>query len=138
MTNCIICNDRPRMAYETFLCKPCFDKDAKRLRQLYGRNKVGIEYWAKLARQNGINRGVFNSRIKTMPPEEAATKPVGLKGGRTKTVYQYTKDGEFIAKFPSLKKAAEVTGVYYNSISACCTGNLKTAGGYVFKLEGSK
>ena len=40
---------------------------------------------------------------------------------------------ELLATFPSLIEAERVTGIYHSSISYCCNGNRKSAGGYVWK-----
>lgn len=51
---------------------------------------------------------------------------------RCSAVVQY-KDGEIIGRFKSIKEANLVTGV--NNISACCRGEIKTAGGYNWHYE---
>ena len=48
-------------------------------------------------------------------------------------VVQYSLSGEFIAKYPSLKDAADACGIYYQGISACCRGKYKHCGGYVWR-----
>lgn len=52
-----------------------------------------------------------------------------------KPVLQYTKDNVFINKFNSIKEANKKTGVNYTSISSCCNGRLKYAGGYIWRFE---
>ncbi len=47
-----------------------------------------------------------------------------------KPVYQYTKDGKFVAKYKSIADADKTTGVDFRNISACKNGKKKTAGGY--------
>ena len=51
----------------------------------------------------------------------------------TKSVLQYSMNGEFITKYPSTREAERITGCYHNSISACCEGKQKSAGGYVWR-----
>ena len=41
--------------------------------------------------------------------------------------------GELLATFPSTREAARVTGIANTHISACCLGNRKSAGGYIWK-----
>lgn len=50
-----------------------------------------------------------------------------------KPVSQYTIEGVFIAIYPSAKEAARQTGISQGSISGCCLGNRKTAGGYIWQ-----
>lgn len=57
-------------------------------------------------------------------------------GGKTKSkpVLQFTLDGEFIKTYPSAKEAERQTGINRTSISYCCNGKLKTAGGFIWKF----
>lgn len=50
-----------------------------------------------------------------------------------KPVSQYTKDGEFIATYPSARDAEQHTGVHECSISRCCNGKYKSAGGFIWR-----
>lgn len=53
-------------------------------------------------------------------------------------VNQFTKDGELIARYESVKEAAEANNINRAHISEACLGHrqLKTVGGYVWKFEG--
>ncbi len=42
---------------------------------------------------------------------------------------------QVIDEYPSLKTAGEINQISKNSISRCCAGKLKTAGGYIWKLK---
>ena len=51
-----------------------------------------------------------------------------------KSVQMFDKStGELLATFPSICEAWRVTGIANPSISACCLGKRKSAGGYVWK-----
>lgn len=52
-----------------------------------------------------------------------------------KPVDQYTIDGEYVKTWESASDAARELGVYKQSISLCCKGRYKSAGGYVWKLK---
>ena len=45
-------------------------------------------------------------------------------------VAQYTKDGKLIKIWKSQSEASESTGIAQPTISMCCNGKIKTAGGY--------
>jgi hypothetical protein len=45
-------------------------------------------------------------------------------------VAQYTKKGQLIRIWNSQTEASEATGIDKVSISQCCNGRIKTAGGY--------
>lgn len=52
---------------------------------------------------------------------------------RSKPVIQYTKEGEFVAEYPSASEAERQTGIKQGNISACCNGKLKSAGDYYWR-----
>lgn len=56
-----------------------------------------------------------------------------IKEKMCKRVAQYDKDGRLIAVHPSVYKAAEAIKGTPGNISSCCTGNLATAYGFVWK-----
>lgn len=51
-----------------------------------------------------------------------------------KTVEQYSLEGVFIKRYPSLTKAAKSVGIHYQSLYNCCIGRSKTSGGYVWRF----
>ena len=50
-------------------------------------------------------------------------------------VLQYSKSGEFIAEYPSIKEAEKQTGCNQGSICECCKGNRKSAGGFIWRYK---
>lgn len=50
-------------------------------------------------------------------------------------VCQYTKDGEFVAIYSTLKEAFDITGIKETSIGNCLHGRSNSAGGYVWKFS---
>jgi group I intron endonuclease len=46
---------------------------------------------------------------------------------------QYSKDHTFIKEWSSIKEAGEVLGIERGSISGCCRGKYKSAGGFIWK-----
>lgn len=54
----------------------------------------------------------------------------GVKHHRSINVYQYSKKGEYLNSFGSIKEAYRITGVNSSDISICCKGKRKSAGGY--------
>ena len=59
----------------------------------------------------------------------------GKPSRRIKSILQYDKDNNFIAKYESLTIAGQTIGGDIRNISACCLGKKKTAYGYVWKYE---
>ena len=52
-----------------------------------------------------------------------------------KAVLQFSKDGELIAEYPSIKEAERHTGLSASKICACCKGNRKSTGSYIWKYK---
>ena len=66
-------------------------------------------------------------------PEEVRKK---ISEARSKKVLQLDKlTNEIIAEFPSVKEVQEKLGFNRGSISRCCTGNLKSAYGYIWRYK---
>lgn len=55
-----------------------------------------------------------------------------------KRIVQYTKCGEFIEIYETAVECELVTGVNARSILSCCSGDRKTAGGYLWRNEGEE
>ena len=53
----------------------------------------------------------------------------------TKSVVQYSKEGEFIAEYNSVMEASRQTGCDNSSISKCCNGTRKSTGGFIWKYK---
>ena len=53
----------------------------------------------------------------------------------SKPVLQFSKDGEFIAEYPSTGEAGRQTGCIQQSICACCNGKRKSCGGFIWKYK---
>lgn len=56
---------------------------------------------------------------------------------QVKAVIQCDRNGDFIRKWGSLTEASSTLHIHNGSISECCKGKRKTAGGYVWKYGGA-
>ena len=63
--------------------------------------------------------------------EESKKKISESKG--VNGILQFSKDGKFIAEYPSIREASKQTGCYHGDICKCCKGRLKTCGGFIWK-----
>ena len=52
-----------------------------------------------------------------------------------KAIQQFSKDGIYMAEFPSTIDAEKETGIWHNNISKVCKGKAKTAGGFIWKYK---
>lgn len=69
-----------------------------------------------MSKRDNLNYGTRNERI-----GEMFSKQVQMFDKQT---------GELLATFPSLREAERITGISSGSISKCCNGKLKSAGGF--------
>ena len=53
---------------------------------------------------------------------------------KSKIVYQYTLEGNFIKEWPSARECGR-NGFNQSSVSACCRGELKTHKGFIWKYK---
>lgn len=51
----------------------------------------------------------------------------------SKAINQLTLSGELVNTFEGIKEAERITGIKNQSISQCCKGKYKTAGGYIWQ-----
>ena len=112
---------------------------------------------SEAGRKNGFDRHSFSRsknvngvvEIKEMhfvvEQKENEYIPKGRKGPRpdlrgkgAKLIYQYTREGKFVAEYPSIKDAALHMGdiKYASDITNCCNKKLKTARGYIWRHKG--
>ena len=58
-----------------------------------------------------------------------------IKNINSRIVEQYDLQDNFIKEWPSGREAYRQLGIHYGSISLCCLGKTKTAGGYIWKFK---
>ena len=59
----------------------------------------------------------------------------GVNNKLSKTVLQFTLSGKFIKEYYSQSQATRNTGVNRGNLNSCCNGNVKTAGGFIWKTN---
>ncbi len=70
---------------------------------------------------------VWNPIVKPRKPHKHTSKTAG------KTVYQFTQEGKFIAKYDSLIRAAKSVNKHPSGMLACCKRETPTCGGFVWR-----
>lgn len=83
----------------------------------------------------GLRFKVEQKENEYIPKGHKGPRP-DLKGKGVKPVCQYTKQGEFVAEFPSISAAGESVGRNKGDIINCCKGKLKTAHGFIWRYKG--
>jgi hypothetical protein len=78
-----------------------------------------------------INYGSHTERMLQHPNWKASHKKVAEK--QSKSVQQFTKNGEFVAEYPSVHEAERQTSINNQNISSCCNGKRCFAGGFVWR-----
>ena len=95
------------------------------------------DYVPSVDRKNDyIGYSINNIQITTWANNKKkgeSDKKNGINNKNNKTVLQFTLDGKYIAEFHSVAQAKRDTLILH--ISECCIGNLKTAGGFIWKYK---
>ena len=93
-----------------------------------GHYKRSEELKRKLSEaQTGEKHHMFGKHL-SEETKRKISESMGVNG-----IIQYSKDGKFIAEYPSIMEASRQTGCHCQSICACCKGRLKSAGGFIWK-----
>lgn len=91
----------------------------------------------KLSEQNKI--GIGNARRGKRHTEETKARIRSLMFGenspRAKSVYQYTKDGDFVKRWGCVSDASRDLKIDGSCIGKCCNGKRKNAGGFLWTFE---
>ncbi len=96
---------------------------------IMGKHKTGI-----LGCCNGIRQTAHGYVWKyENDPFQQPLNEIEYHVQRRKPIAQY-KENTLISKFDSIKEASNLTRVHRSGIRACCVGDQKTAGGFVWKL----
>ena len=85
------------------------------------------------ASMSGENNPMFGKHLSDNTKSKMSDSHKGKIYAPTKSVIQYSKDGEFIAEYPSAHEAERQTGCYQGNICRCCKGTRKSTGGYIWK-----
>lgn len=101
------------------------------------KNRVITEIWRKRMSEAGFKRDKMSEETKKKMSQTRSGKvPLNLSDLHIKSrkkVYQYSRDGEFINEFVSIKEATEITKI--RNIWMCCNGRRNHAGGFVWTHE---
>lgn len=81
---------------------------------------------------NTIKTDCRASNLRWVTRTENANNPL-TKEKREKKVIQYTMDNQYITDYPSAKIAGNSANIFPTSITACCKGKQKSAGGYIWR-----
>ena len=100
-------------------------KHTEEAKNLMSRNKLALMTVEKREKYRQAQLGSNNS----MYGKSGENSPVA------KAVIQYDKNGNPLSYYVSATEAGKITGISQKNISTCCTGKLKTAGGYVWKYK---
>ena len=85
-------------------------------------NTVGNLEWMSI--KDNINYGTRNKRLSETQINDK---------NKSKAVQMFDRQGNLLETFPSTHEAERITGIAQQSISQCCLGKLKSAGGYVWR-----
>lgn len=100
------------------------DNRLENLRWVTNKENSNNELTLKHCRENTYSKETMKKRLDTNKERDTCIAP--------KTIYQYTKEGEFIKEFYSMADAERETGINHNSIHRTLNDNTQSAGGYLW------
>ena len=80
-------------------------------------------------------KDILGEKSKGHKLSDASRLKMSESSPRRRAVLQFTKEGKFKAEYPMLSDAEEKTGVSHSKISLVCSGQRKSAGGYIWKYK---
>ncbi len=118
--------------------KPCIDH----INAIRNDNRVQNLRWVTY-KENALNDITYfrckqNTYSKDTVKKALETRKTGGKKRAPKTVYQFDKQGNFIAEYYSGAEASRKTGIDHSSIIDACNGKANTAGGYFWGYDKDK
>jgi len=112
----------------------------RELQKEYGYKVDGKPYWQTLqmptteSRKRGGKTNVESGRMSALNQRNIDSGHMSrLHQSNQIPIIQMDKLGNPIKEFPSARIAGDVLHLRRNHITQCCTGNLKTHGGFTFK-----
>ena len=85
----------------------------------------------------GENNPFYGKRHTEETKKKLSESHKGKINAPTKSVLQFSKDGEFIAEYSSAHEAERQTGCYQGNICQCCMGKRKSCGGFIWQYKSS-
>ena len=83
----------------------------------------------------GENNPMFGKHHSEESKKKMSNALKGNINAPTKSVIQYSINGDFLAEYPSSHEAERQVGCDKSSICKCCKGKRKSCGGYIWKYK---
>lgn len=113
-----------RLVAKAFVSNPNSSLTVNHINEIKTDNRAENLEWMSISENVKYGNGIKRSSIsRTNNPK------------RCKPVIQYSKDGNFIKEYMSIKIASDITNIESTNITACCHDRRKFAGGYIWKFK---
>lgn len=77
----------------------------------------------------------YNKKFSESHRNNLSKSHIGVNHPKSKEVFRYSKNGEFIDSFVNAYEANRILGINKNSINEVCNSKRKTAGGFIWSYE---
>ncbi len=106
------------------------DETKKKISEALSGITFSEEHKKKISEALSGEKAYWYGKHHSEESKKKISESMGVNG-----ILQFSKDGEFIAEYPSIMEASRQTGCNQGHICDCCKGNRKSAGGYIWKYR---
>lgn len=85
--------------------------------------------------RNGYNDTIRGEGVSNYKHTNITKKKMSENNKNKRKIIQYSKEGELIKEYNSIKEASIELNINYTSISKVCNGRCKSAGNFIFKYS---
>ena len=125
-------NEQDALNYEAFLIAMLDTIENGYNTSSYSRGtyKRSEEYRKKMSEALTGENNPFYGKHLSEEHKNKISQSLGVNG-----ILQYSKDGIFIAEYPSTMEAERLTGCNHSNICKCCKGKYKSTGGFIWRYK---
>lgn len=107
----------------------------KKLAKAASKRFSGLGNPSKMPHVKKLRSEFFKKNNPMLDPIKKEKIIESIKASCAKPVLQFSKTGDFIKEYESIREAARVLETGKEGISRCCHGKLKTSAGFVWKFS---
>ena len=106
------------------------DETKKKISEALSGITFSEEHKKKISEALSGEKAYWYGKHHSEESKKKISESMGVNG-----ILQFSKNGEFIAEYPSIMEASRQTGCNKGHICSCCKGERKSAGGFIWRYK---